>query len=134
MKGYLFTDGGARGNPGPAGSAALLYNEKKLIDFNGKFYPDATNNVAEYNGLIIGLKMAIKKEITELTCYLDSELIVNQINGEYKIKNAILKKLKSKVDKLKESFVIIAFEHVLRVKNHLADKLVNLILDTKLKK
>lgn len=133
MKGYLFSDGGARGNPGPAGSGAVLYDEKKMVDLGGKFFPDATNNFAEYNGLLIGLKMAIKKGFTELTCYLDSELIVKQLNGQYKVSNADLKKLKSKVDDLRESFEIITFEHVPREKNAIADKIVNLILDTKLK-
>lgn len=132
MKGYLFTDGGARGNPGPAGSAAVLFDEKKLIDFGGKYFPDATNNFAEYNGLLIGLKMALKKGITDITCYLDSELIVKQCNGEYKVSNADLKILKKKVDDIKESFEVIRFEHIPREKNALADKLVNLILDTKL--
>jgi len=132
LKGYLFSDGGARGNPGPAGSGAVLYDEKKLVDFGGKYYAEATNNFAEYNGLIIGLKMAIKKGFTDLTCYLDSELIVKQLNGKYKVKNADLKKLKAKVDLLIESFEVIIFEHIPREKNALADKIVNLILDTKL--
>jgi ribonuclease HI len=133
LKGYLFTDGGARGNPGPTGVGAVLYDEKKLVDIGGKFFPEATNNFAEYNGLIVGLKMAIKKGFSELTCYLDSELIVNQVNGKFKVSNADLKILKAKVDKLKESFEIISFEHIPREKNTIADKIVNLILDTKLK-
>ena len=132
MKGYLFSDGGARGNPGPAGSGAVLYDEKKLVDFTGKFIPISTNNIAEYTGLIIGLKLAIKKCFTELTCYLDSELIVKQLNNEYKVKSPELKKLKAKVDKLIESFSTINFEHIPREKNALADRVVNLILDTKL--
>jgi ribonuclease HI len=132
LKGYLFSDGGARGNPGPSGAAAVLYDEKKLIDFNGKFFDHSTNNIAEYNGLIIGLKIAHKNKISHLTCYLDSELIVKQLNGEYKIKSPELQKLKAKVDDLKEFLESICFEHIPREQNHLADKLVNLILDTKL--
>jgi len=131
LKGFLFTDGGARGNPGPAGSAAVLFNEKKIIDFNAKYFDNATNNFAEYNGLLIGLKLASKNQIDELTCFLDSELIVKQLNGEYKVKDSNLKKLKAKVDKLIEDFISIKFEHVPREQNHLADKLVNIVLDTK---
>lgn len=132
MKGFLFTDGGARGNPGPAGAGAVLYDERIIVDFGGKFIANATNNIAEYTGLIVGLKMAIKKGFTELTCYLDSELIVKQLSNEYKVKSPELKKLKAKVDKLIESFGTINFEHIPREKNALADKIVNLILDTKL--
>jgi ribonuclease HI len=132
LKGFLFTDGGARGNPGPAGCAGILYNEKKIIDFSGKYIETATNNIAEYKGLIIGLKLAIKNKIDELVCFLDSELIVKQVNGEYKIKSPELKILKKKIDELKEEFISITFEHVVREKNYLADKLVNIILDTKL--
>jgi ribonuclease HI len=133
LKGYLFSDGGARGNPGPTGVGAALYDEKKLIDIGGKFFPEGTNNFAEYNGLLLGLKMAIKKGFTELTCFLDSELIVNQVNGKFKVTNAELKKLKAKVDDYKDSFDVITFEHIPREKNAIADKIVNLILDTRLK-
>ena len=132
MKGFLYTDGGARGNPGPSGFAAVLFDENKLIDFNGKFLSLATNNIAEYNGLVLGLKLAIKNNIKELTCLLDSELIVKQVNGEYKIKNTDLQKLKIKVDELIKDFTNITFKHIPREENKLADKIVNLILDTKL--
>lgn len=128
----IFTDGASRGNPGNGASGALLFNEEnKLIDFSGKYFKNITNNQAEYNALIIGLKLAIKHRKNEdVVCYLDSELVVKQMNGEYKVKDEKIKILKSKVDTLLKELEEVQFIHVIREQNKLADKLVNLILDT----
>lgn len=130
MKGFLFTDGGSRGNPGHAGIASLLFNENgKLLDFFGKAYPLLTNNQAEYQALISGINLAIKQGINELDCFLDSELVVNQLNGKYKIKDEKIKQIIPSIDTLKTNFDKITFCHILRENNKQADKLVNLILD-----
>lgn len=130
MKGILKTDGGSRGNPGKGASAALLFSiDNELLNFDGKYFENTTNNNAEYWGLVIGLKMAIKEGIDELDCYLDSELIVKQMNGEYKIKDENIKTIKILIDDLLPNFNKISFHHIVREKNKLADRLVNLILD-----
>lgn len=126
----LFTDGGSRGNPGNAACAYFLFEDDKLIDFGGKFLGQNTNNYAEYNGLILGLKAAHKLRIENLTCKLDSELVVKQINGEYKISTDSIKDLAIKVKSEIKNFEKVNVTHVLRADNKLADKLVNLIMDT----
>ncbi len=127
---YLFTDGGARGNPGPAACGAFLFNDGKfLVDFAGKYVGETTNNIAEYEALLLGLGLAKKNNVTEITCHLDSELIVMQLNGAYQVKNQGLKPYHQKVLKEKESFKEIKFVHVLRARNKYADKMVNTVLD-----
>ncbi len=130
MQGVLYTDGGARGNPGPAGFGALLYSvEGQLIDLDGSFESYATNNFAEYSALIIGIKLAVKRGINTLECKLDSELVVKQLNGEYKVKDEKIKFFYDQIMTLKKDFVSIKFMYVPRKENYLADRLVNLILD-----
>ncbi|MBE0573279.1 ribonuclease HI family protein [Candidatus Dojkabacteria bacterium] len=125
----LFTDGGSRGNPGSSAAAFLLFNDNDLIDLGAKFLGSATNNFAEYNALIEGLKLA-KKHTDSVACFLDSELVVKQINGEYKVSSADIKPLVSKVKELAKDFSSISFTHVPRAENKHADKLVNIILDS----
>lgn len=126
----LFTDGGSRGNPGPGGIAAILFkSDWLLLDFENKYIPLTTNNQAEYSALIMGLKLAAKNKVSDLTCYLDSELVVKQLNGEYKIKDESMKRLKAEIDTESAKFSSIVYKHVLREKNKFADKLVNLVLD-----
>lgn len=130
----LFTDGGARGNPGPAGLGAIIFNPQgKLVDFTSKFVENATNNTAEYEALIMGLKLAQKNQISILNCYLDSELAVKQLNGEYRIKEEHLKSLKNQVEAEATKFEAIKFIHVERSLNKFADRLVNLAMDARLK-
>ncbi|PIR06311.1 MAG: ribonuclease H [Candidatus Komeilibacteria bacterium CG11_big_fil_rev_8_21_14_0_20_36_20] len=133
IKGKLFTDGGARGNPGPSAIGGVLYSEDKLIDSFSEYLDHGTNNQAEYQALIFGLNIALKNKITELECFLDSELIVNQLNQEYKVKDKILAKLFVKVWNLSQLFKKISFTHIERSKNKEADALVNKALDEYLK-
>lgn len=128
----LYSDGGARGNPGPAAFGVVLYDEKDKIIFQGAEYlGKKTNNQAEYAGLIFGLEKALELGVEELTCFLDSELIVKQVNGEYKVKNKDLAKLYLKVWNLKNKFSKIIFQHVYREDNKVADQLLNEVLDQK---
>jgi len=130
----LYTDGGSRGNPGDSAIGFFIFDEQmKLVDFGGKYLGIVTNNNAEYKALIEGLKLAIKNKIKKLKCVLDSELVVKQINGLYKISSPEIKIDASKVMDLRKEFDEISFNHVLRSENKFADKLVNIILDTKQK-
>ena len=126
----LNTDGGARGNPGPAGIGIVIRNEKKEKIYEmGAYIGEKTNNQAEYAAILEGLKAALERKITDLTCYLDSELIVKQLNRKYKVKNANLKPLFQKVTELARKFKHIEFKHIVREKNTDADLLVNKALD-----
>lgn len=125
----LFTDGGSRGNPGNAACAYFLFENEKLIDFGGSFLGQNTNNYAEYHGLILGLKAAHKLGVDNIICKLDSELVVKQINGQYKISSDSIKDLAKKVNDEKKKFKTIELVHVPRAENKFADKMVNIILD-----
>lgn len=126
----IFSDGGARGNPGPAAAGVLVFDEdNKLLNIDGKYLGEITNNQAEYKAIILGLKLAERLQSDKVYYYLDSELAVNQLNGEYKVKNNEIKKLKNQIDKLIMKFSDVQFFHIVREKNKLADKMVNLIID-----
>ena len=130
MKAKLFTDGGSRGNPGKAAAGIVLYDDNgKVIDTKGMYLGVTTNNIAEYKGIILGLETAIKNNIKKIDCFMDSELIIKQLNGQYKVKNQGLRELYNQVNKLKDNFEEITFTHVLRSKNKNADLLVNKVLD-----
>ena len=129
MSHKLFTDGGARGNPGPAAVGGVLYDGDKEIDNLSECIGEATNNQAEYKAIIAGLEMAVKNKITELDCFLDSELVVEQLNRKYKVKDKDLAKLFVKVWNLGLKFKKISFQHIRREKNKAADALVNKALD-----
>lgn len=100
-----------------------------VIERGGKFIGRTTNNVAEYSALILGLEAAIKLGSAEMVCHSDSELMVRQINGQYKVKDAVLKGYYLRVKNLLNSFKKISFVSVPREKNRLADKLVNEAID-----
>ncbi len=130
MKLIIFTDGGARGNPGPAGIGAVIYNEKKEIIAELKEYiGEATNNTAEYKALIMALIKAESLGGRDLEVNMDSELVVKQMQGLYKIKEPNLQVLAATVIKLKNNFRSVIFRHVRREFNKLADKLVNEVID-----
>lgn len=130
----IYTDGGARGNPGPAGVGVIFYDKKgKKVREMSEFIGNKTNNQAEYNGLTLALREAIKLKPRNVEVYLDSELVVNQLNGKYRVKNKDLKILFEEAKKLADKFESIFFRHTLREGNKEADKLVNQAIDKKLK-
>ncbi len=129
MKLEIFTDGGARGNPGPAGIGYVISSGKQVLQSYGEHIGDATNNQAEYQALIKALSAAATLGGTDIQCYLDSELVVRQLQGKYKVREENLKQLIGEVFRLMKSFLSIEFTHVPREKNKLADKLVNEALD-----
>lgn len=127
----LYTDGGARGNPGPAAAGAILFDENdQLVWFESIYLGNTTNNYAEYEAILIGLKYFTKtfNSSNKIICHLDSELIVKQLNGEYKVKNQDLKLKFDKVKSLIEEYNV-EFVHVYRELNKFADKLVNISMD-----
>lgn len=127
---YLYTDGGSRGNPGDAAIGIFLFDFKnELVDFKGKYIGKSTNNIAEYSALIEGMKMAKKLKVRKLTCHLDSELVVKQLNGLYKVRKSEMQNLYSQVEKLKVDFNELFFMHIRREHNKFADKAVNMVLD-----
>lgn len=126
----IHSDGGARGNPGPAGIGAVLNADNGFVLAEiSKYLGETTNNQAEYQALIAGLEKAKELKANEVECYLDSELVVKQLNREYKVKNAQLAPLFLKVHNLSLSFKKISFNHVRREYNKEADKLANLAMD-----
>jgi ribonuclease HI len=126
MKLSIFVDGGARGNPGPAGIGVVIFNEKKhkIKEFN-KYIGIATNNIAEYNAVIYGLQEALIEKADEAELNLDSELVAQQLKGEYRVKNANIKPLFEQALHLISGFKKVDIKHINRDKNKLADKLVN---------
>jgi len=129
---FLNTDGGARGNPGPAGIGAVFTDEGGQVVAEFKEYiGETTNNDAEYRALILGLTKAKDFNFKELECRLDSELVVKQLNGEYKVKGDHLKEHYNKIKEL-TFFAPVSFRHVPREQNKRADALVNRAIDEKL--
>ena len=130
MKALLWTDGGARGNPGPAAYAYVLEAEDgTVLDARGEAIGVATNNVAEYSGLVAGLRKALELHVAEVEVVSDSELMVKQMRGEYRVKNDVLRGLHAEASALARRFDGVEFRHVLRAHNELADRLVNEALD-----
>jgi ribonuclease HI len=126
----IYTDGGARGNPGPAGIGAVAYDEQGNVVFEvSEYIGETTNNQAEYKAAVRALEEAKKKKAKELYFYLDSELVVKQLNGEYKIKNKGLQPLFVKIYNACLDFKKVEFKHVRREKNKEADRLVNEAID-----
>ncbi len=130
MKAKLSTDGGARGNPGPAAFGYVLETEDgTVLDARGEAIGVATNNVAEYRALIAGLEAALERGVTELEVVSDSELVVKQMRGEYKVKNAALRELSAEAARLARRLDKVVYTAVRREHNELADRLVNEALD-----
>ncbi len=130
VKARLSTDGGARGNPGPAAYGYVLEAEDgTVLDARGEAIGVATNNVAEYRGLIEGLRRAVEAGVDELTVVSDSELIVKQMRGEYRVKNAALRALSLEAADLADRLPQVTYTAVRREHNELADRLVNEALD-----
>ena len=131
MKARLSTDGGSRGTPGPAAYGYVLEAEDgTVLDARGDTIGVATNNVAEYSALIAGLESALERDVTELEVVSDSELLVKQMRGEYKVKNETLRELVADADALARRLSKVTYTAVRREHNELADTLVNEALDS----
>ena len=127
----LYTDGGARGNPGPAAIGVVVRDEKNdTIKEIGKYIGEGTNNEAEYHAIIEGLTAAHQKEAEVVDCYLDSEFVVNQLKGVYKVKNERMQVLWEKAKAIEKKFKKVSYTHIVRSKNKEADRIVNQVLDS----
>jgi ribonuclease HI len=130
VRARLFTDGGARGNPGPAAYGYVLEaDDGTVLAAHGEAIGVATNNVAEYRALVEGLRKAVELAIGEVEVVSDSELIVKQMRGEYKVKNAALRELFLDASQLARQAGKVTYTAVRREHNELADRLVNEALD-----
>lgn len=126
----IYTDGGSRGNPGPAGFGVIIYDEhNKVVAKISEFIGVTTNNQAEYKAILAGIKKAVALGATEAQFYMDSELAVKQLNREYKVKNKDIAPLFLAIYNLTLSFKKITFTHIRRVKNIEADRLANEAMD-----
>jgi ribonuclease HI len=131
VKARLSTDGGARGNPGPAAYGYVLESEDgHVLDARGETIGVATNNVAEYRALVAGLEKALDVGVTDLEVVSDSELLVKQMRGEYKVKNEALRELWLEAGELADRLDRVRYTAVRRTHNELADRLVNEALDS----
>jgi ribonuclease H / adenosylcobalamin/alpha-ribazole phosphatase len=130
VKARLSTDGGSRGNPGPAAFGYVLETDDgTVLAAHGETIGKATNNVAEYRGLLAGLEKALELAVDELEVVSDSELLVKQMRGEYKVKNEALQELSEEARRLARRLRSVAYTAVRREHNDLADRLVNEALD-----
>ena len=130
MRATLWTDGGARGNPGPAAFAYVLEAaDGTVLEARGEAIGTATNNVAEYSALVAGLRGAAAVGVRELEVRSDSELMVKQMRGEYRVKNRDLQTLFLDASRAARDVGSVTYTHVRREHNELADRLVNEALD-----
>jgi ribonuclease HI len=131
VKARLSTDGGSRGNPGPAAYGYVLEAEDgTVLEARGETIGVATNNVAEYRALLAGLGSAVERGVDDLEVVSDSELVVKQMRGEYKVKSATLRELVDEAQALASRLGSVRFTAVRREHNELADRLVNEALDS----
>ena len=133
----IYSDGGARGNPGPAAIAFVALNEQGgIVKTDSRFIGIHTNNQAEYEALLMALQYSIDVDAEEVVCHLDSELVAKQLNGQYAVKNNELWQLWHKVQQLKVCFKKISFVNVPRSNPQIerADALVNKTLDQQTRK
>ncbi len=131
----LFTDGACRGNPGQGGAGVVLMTaDGKVVSTAKKYLGRCTNNIAEYRALILGLEEALARKPDRLRVYLDSELLVRQIQGVYRVKNPALQPLMTEVRSLLARFGAWEVDHVPRRENALADALANEAIDEALGK
>ena len=126
----LFTDGGARGNPGPAAYGYVLEaDDGTVLAAHGEKIGVATNNVAEYSALVAGLEKALELGLPRIDVISDSELLVKQMRGEYRVKNEALRELNEQAARLASRIGVVTYSAVRREHNELADRLVNEALD-----
>lgn len=127
----VYTDGGARGNPGPAGVGVVICDEtgNKILGQYKNYIGKTTNNQAEYAAVVLGLQKAKGLKATEVEVRLDSELVCSQLSGTFKLKNPDFQDSFIKIWNLKQSFKKVTFKYIPRTDNKLADKLVNQAID-----
>lgn len=131
---YTNSDGGARGNPGPGAIGVLVRKDDNILEMYSEKIGNVTNNVAEYKALIKALELAMKHTKDEVTCVMDSELVVKQLLGEYKVHSSELLKLFREVQRLQENFKKISYVHVSRWNKfqQMVDNILNMELDGKI--
>jgi ribonuclease HI len=130
LKYQIFSDGASRGNPGPAGIGAVILDEKgETIHEIAEFIGETTNNVAEYEALLAALDYCVKKKISPIEILADSQLLIKQLAGEYKVKHENIKPLYQKAQGYLARLQVIGYKHVLREFNKAADKLANQGID-----
>jgi len=126
----IYADGAARGNPGPAGIGVVIEDERgQVLKELSQFIGQKTNNQAEYMALIQGLEAAADYQADAVQVRLDSELLVRQLRGEYKVKSPLLKPLRNKVQELLARYKVVGIEHIERQYNRAADRLANRAID-----
>ena len=126
----IYADGAARGNPGPAGIGVVIEDERgRVLKEVSQFVGHKTNNQAEYIALIQGLEAAAEYQAEAVQVRLDSELLVHQLRGEYKVKSSLLKPLRNKVQTLLARYKVVGIEHIERQYNRAADRLANRAID-----
>lgn len=126
----IYTDGGARGNPGPAGIGVAIYDTTNtLVATHREYIGEATNNQAEYRAVLLALEKAAALGASELRFFLDSELVVRQLTGEYRVKDRELGSLFVKIYNAARAFRRVSYTHVPREQNRVADRLVNEAID-----
>ena len=126
----IYADGAARGNPGPAGIGVVIEDERgRVLKEVSQFVGRKTNNQAEYMALIQGLEAAAEYQADAVQVRLDSELLVHQLKGEYKVKSPLLKPLRNKAQRLLARYKVVGIEHIERQYNRAADKLANRAID-----
>ena len=126
----IYADGAARGNPGPAGIGVMIEDERgRVLKEVSQFVGRKTNNQAEYMALIRGLEEAAEYQADAVQVRLDSELLVHQLRGEYKVKSSLLKPLRNKAQKLLAGYKVAGIEHIERQYNRAADRLANQAID-----
>jgi len=122
----VFVDGGSRGNPGPAGGGFAVYSGGKLVLKGSEYFGEKTNNQAEYLALRLALRETYDKfGDVKIKCYMDSELVVHQMNGDYKVKSENVQPLFAEVQRIADQFKGFSIRHVKREQNQMADKLAN---------
>jgi ribonuclease HI len=126
----IYSDGAARGNPGPAGAGAVLLDRQgHVLAQLGRFLGRQTNNVAEYHGLLLGLRRAQEMGAREIEVRADSQLMIRQLQGEYQVKHAMLKPLHAEAMRLLRTFARYDLQHIPREENKLADEMSNRAID-----
>ncbi|TGK00671.1 ribonuclease HI family protein [Leptospira semungkisensis] len=126
----IYCDGASKGNPGPSSIGVAVYSQKEEVHSISRRISDGTNNTAEWAALEAGLRYCLEQGAEEVVAYLDSELVVKQFRGEYKVKSPHLQEAKEKVKSVSSKFASFSIYHVPREKNKRADKLANLAFES----